>query len=130
MWLLRFTSADRPDGPEPEHLDRGQRRHLFVGSDPIATKVVMSSNTTQNIACNQDFIIYGPRTDIELAANSYFCGALAGKTVSTRKNVEVSTSNEAEQYSLPGWVDHYAVDDFKECAGPMPAETAAPNSGC
>lgn len=105
-------------------------RLLFVGSDTIATKVVMSSNTTQNVACNQDFIIYGPRTDIELAANSYFCGALAGKTVSTRKNVEVSTSNEAEQYSLPGWVDHYAVDDFKECAGPMPAETAAPNSGC
>jgi type II secretory pathway pseudopilin PulG len=108
-------------------------RMLFVGSDTIPTTAVMASNTTQDLACNQDFVIYGPRTDIVLASNSYFCGALAGKTVRTdnnnNANVTIRTSNEATQYTLPGWVDHYAIDDFKECTGTMPA-TGAPSSGC
>ena len=55
-------------------------RLLFVGSDTIPTTATMSSNTIQNVACNQDFVVYGPRTDIVFASNSYFCGAVAGKT--------------------------------------------------
>jgi type II secretory pathway pseudopilin PulG len=104
-------------------------RLLFVGSDTIPTTAIMSSNTTQNVACNQDFIIYGPRTDIVFASNSYFCGAVAGKTITVSSNTSVKTSNEAAGYTLPGWIDHYAIDDFKECTGPMPDGTA-PSSGC
>src|SRR5215208_768964 len=108
-------------------------RMLFVGSDTIPTTATFSSNTTQDVACNQDFVIYGPRTDIVLASNSYFCGALAGKTVRTdnnnNANVTIKTSTEATQYTLPGWVDHYAIDDIKECTGVMPS-VGSPSSGC
>jgi len=104
-------------------------RMLFVGSDTIRTSAAMASNTTQDVACYQDFVIYGPRTDIVFASNSYFCGAVAGKTVRVSSNTTVKTSNEATSYTLPGWVDHYAIDDFKECTGPMPA-TGSPGSGC
>jgi hypothetical protein len=104
-------------------------RMLFVGSDTVPTSATMSSNTTQDVACNQDFIIYGPRTDIVLASNSYFCGAVAGKTITVSSNTSVKTSNEATQYTLPGWVDHYAIDDFRECTGAMP-NTGSPSSGC
>lgn len=105
-------------------------RLLFVGSDTIPTTATMSSNTTQNVTCNQDFVIYGPRTDIVFASNSYFCGAVAGKKVTVSSNTTVKTSNEATQYSLPSWVDHYAIDDFKECVGPLPSGTSSPSSGC
>jgi hypothetical protein len=111
-------------------------RLLFVGSDTIPTSAIFASNTTGNPSCNQDFVMYGPRTDIILSANSYFCGALAGKTVTTQGsgnnqgNVTVSVSNLTAQYTLPGWVDHYAIDDFRECTGPMPTGTAPPSSGC
>jgi hypothetical protein len=109
-------------------------RLLFVGSDTIPTTATWSSNTSQNVACNQDFVVYGPRTDIVLASNSYFCGALAGKTVRTtssnQANVTVKVSNAATQYSLPGWIDHYAIDDFKECAATIPAGATSPSSGC
>jgi hypothetical protein len=104
-------------------------RMLFVGSDTIPTTATMSSNTTQDVACNQDFVIYGPRTDMVFASNSYFCGAVAGKTITVSSNTTVKTSNEATQYTLPGWVDHYAIDDFKECTGVMPA-SGSPSSGC
>jgi hypothetical protein len=110
-------------------------RLLFVGSDSIPTRAIYASNTSGNPSCNQDFIMYGPRTDIVLSANSYFCGALAGKTVTTQGpnnnqgNTQVSVSNLATQYTLPGWIDHYAIDDFKECTGPMPSGTA-PSTGC
>jgi hypothetical protein len=104
-------------------------RMLFVGSDTIPTSATMSSNTTQDVSCNQDFIIYGPRTDIVFASNSYFCGAVAGKTVTVSSNTTVKTSNEASGYTLPGWVDHYAIDDFKECTGAMPT-AGSPSSGC
>jgi hypothetical protein len=105
-------------------------RLLFVGSDTIPTTATMSSNTIQNVACNQDFVIYGPRTDIVFASNSYFCGAVAGKTVTSNSNTSVKTSNQATGYTLPGWVDHYAIDDFRECTGTMPTGTASPSSGC
>jgi hypothetical protein len=105
-------------------------RMLFVGSDTVPTTATMSSNTTQNVTCNQDFIIYGPRTDIVFASNSYFCGAVAGKTVTSNSNTSVKTSNETKAYPLPGWVDHYAIDDFRECTGAMPTGTASPGSGC
>jgi hypothetical protein len=104
-------------------------RMLFVGSDTIPTAATMSSNTTQDVACNQDFVIYGPRTDMVFASNSYFCGAVAGKTVTVSSNTTVKTSNEATQYNLPDWVDHYAIDDFKECTGVMPT-SGSPGSGC
>jgi hypothetical protein len=104
-------------------------RMLFVGSDTIPTTAVMASNTEQNVTCNQDFVVYGPRTDITFASNSYFCGAVAGKTVTVSSKTTVRVSNEATGYTLPGWVDHYAIDDFKECTGAM-ASGASPSSGC
>jgi hypothetical protein len=105
-------------------------RMLFVGSDTIQTIAIMASNTQQNVACNQDFVLYGPRTEIQFASNSFFCGAIAGKKIDASSNTTVKTSNQSSQYTLPNWVDHYAIDDFKECVGPMPGGTTSPTSGC
>ena len=63
------------------------------------------------------------------ASNSYFCGAVAGKTVTVSSNTAVKVSNQAAGYTLPGWVDHYAIDDFKECTGSM-VTGSAPSAGC
>jgi type II secretory pathway pseudopilin PulG len=104
-------------------------RLLFVGSDALSTKVVMSSNTTAQLTCNQDFVIYGPRTDIEMRSNSYFCGAVAGKTIHVDSNTQILTSNVAQQYTLPNWVDHYELNGYKEC-GPVPSGATTPDAGC
>lgn len=124
--LAQFTSI-LSNGGDATHVSL-----LFVGSETLSTKAIMASNTSTNpgIECNQDFVVYGPLTDIVMQSNSFFCGAIAGKTIDISSNTTVRTSNQAQEYQLPGWVDHYAIDDFKECAGTMPAGASSPNSGC
>ena len=102
---------------------------LFVGSDSIQTQIVMASNTSAPVTCNQDFVIYAPRTAVELRSNSYFCGAVAGKSIHIDSNTTIRASNAAQQFPLPGWVEHYAVDGFQEC-GPIPTGSTTPNAGC
>ena len=108
-------------GSQPGHLAL-----LFVGSPTLATRMTLSSNTTTGQACEQDFVVYAPRTAINLAANSAFCGALAGKSVTVNSNSSVSASNIATDFELPDSVAaHYGVEKFVECTGPA---TAAPNA--
>ncbi len=101
---------------------------LFVGSDTLATNALLSSNTQANQACEQNFIVYAPRTSVTLNSNSYFCGALAGKSIHVNSNSDVRTSNLATEFELPETVaQHYVPEDFVECSVEA---TSPPDAGC
>jgi hypothetical protein len=107
---------------------------LFVGSeagsqDPdfIHTILHLSSNTDINAACEQNFVVYAPLSDIVLNSNSTYCGALAGKSIHLDSNADVRTNAASQAFIVPYTSPHYTVDRFVECA----ATTASPpSSGC
>ena len=88
---------------------------LFVGSETRSTSITLASNTLQNQACNQNFVVYAPRTDINFASNASYCGAIAGKTIALNSNAHVKTNNLAAGFQLPNAPSHYAIDRFVEC---------------
>jgi hypothetical protein len=107
---------------------------LFVGSeaspqDPdfIHTILHLSSNTDINAACEQNFVVYAPLSDIVLNSNSTYCGALAGKSIHLDSNADVRTNGASQAFIVPYTSPHYTVDRFVECS----ATTASPpSSGC
>ncbi|HEX5762122.1 MAG TPA: hypothetical protein VFY04_03265 [Solirubrobacterales bacterium] len=101
---------------------------LFVGSDDIATKVLMNSETAVDGPCEQNFAVYGPYTDIELDSNTKFCGGLAGKTVTLHSNAEVWTSSGIHEFYLPLTAPHFIPNRFVDCST-APA-VIAPDEGC
>jgi hypothetical protein len=105
---------------------------LFVGSESRQTKIQLDSNTTVNGPCVQNFVIYAPRTDVELDSNTHFCGAIAGKTVHLDSNAEIRSASSTESFSLPGLelpetAAHYSPYRFVECSA-VPA--SPPDAGC
>ena len=101
---------------------------MFVGSEDISTYIVLASNTLAQNACGQDFVVYAPRTDIELRSNSYYCGAIAGKTIEVDSNSAIQTSNDASGFDIDAGGDHYYAEAFKECAGAAASSATAFNS--
>lgn len=107
---------------------------LFMGSDKqpsdtgfLHTTLHLSSNTDINAACEQNFIVYAPRSDIVLNSNSTYCGALAGKTIHLDSNADVRTNGASDGFIIPYTSPHYETDRFLECS----ATTAnPPDSGC
>lgn len=105
---------------------------LFVGSETRQTQIQLNSNTSVNGPCEQNFVIYAPRSDIDLDSNSKFCGAVAGKTVHLDSNAEIWTASGSDDFTLPGveipeTVAHYTPYRFVECS----AVTASPpDAGC
>jgi hypothetical protein len=105
---------------------------LFVGSETRQTKIQLNSNTSVNGPCEQNFVIYAPRSDIDLDSNSRFCGAMAGKSIHLDSNAEIWSASGSESFQLPGveipeTAPHYEPYRFIECS----AVTASPpNAGC
>lgn len=105
---------------------------LFVGSDSRETKIQLNSNTTVNGPCDQNFVIYAPRTNIDFDSNTHFCGAVAGKTVHLDSNAEIWSSKGSESFSLPGLelpatAPHYTPYRFVECSA---IGASPPDAGC
>ncbi len=105
---------------------------LFLGSDVqpgedgfLHTILHLSSNTDINAACEQNFVVYAPRSDIVLNSNSTYCGALAGKTIHLDSNADVRTSGASQGFIIPYTSPHYTVDRFRECS----ATAASPPNG-
>jgi hypothetical protein len=88
---------------------------LFVGSETRTTTIQLSSNTSTPQTCSQHFVVYAPRTQVNLASNSYYCGAIAGKSISLASNAHITASNLAQDFELPNAPAHYTVDRFVEC---------------
>lgn len=102
---------------------------LFVGSDLVPTTVDMASNTS--LFCSQAFVLYGPRTDLELSSNNDICGGIAARSILLKSNVTINSTNGASDFELPN-VEvpaHYGQPrDFIECT---PVVTGSdPDSGC
>ena len=100
---------------------------LFVGSPVIPTAAILSSNTAIGASCQQNFIIYGPFTDVTLNSNTSFCGAIAANSVEMDSNAEIRSSSGTGSYVLPGALPHYTVSNFVECRAAAAGPTT---SGC
>ena len=106
---------------------------LFVGSESIHTKIQLNSNTSVEAACDQNFIVYAPRSEVELASKTKFCGAIAGESVHLNSNAEVWSGTGAEEFELqeyepPETAAHYQPFRFVECSSVEAA--SSPDSGC
>lgn len=105
---------------------------LFVGSETRQTKIQLNSNTSVNGPCEQNFVIYAPRSDVDLDSNSRFCGAVAGKSIHMDSNSEIWSASGSESFELPGvelpeTVAHYEPYRFIECSAVV---ASPPNAGC
>jgi hypothetical protein len=100
---------------------------LFVGSTSLQTIINLSSNTDINAACEQNFVVYAPLTNINLNSNSTYCGGLAGKSLHLDSNADVRTNAASQAFTPPNTPAHYVIDRFIECT----ATTASPpTTGC
>ena len=103
---------------------------LFRGSTsnpPRQTLINMASNTDQNAACEQNFIVYAPLTDVLIKGSSVtqgstYCGALAGNTVHVQSNVSLVSGRYDLAIQPP--VPYYQPTNFVECRA---ATASAPN---
>ena len=105
---------------------------LFVGSETISTRIQLNSNTAVEGTCDQNFIIYAPRSEVELASRTKFCGAIAGKSVHLNSNAEIWSGSGSREFELPGRelpepVAHYQPFRYVECSGEA---ASSPNGGC
>jgi hypothetical protein len=96
--LLDSNSQIAPTGAGP--LDVAI---LVVGSDTRATTVQFDSNT-QLISCAQAFVVYAPRSAINMNSNTTFCGGMAGKSIRIASNGSVNVAGNASEFELPNTV--------------------------
>lgn len=99
----------------------------MVGSDTLQTRAHLDSNTQVSGACEQNFVIYGPRSDIEFDSNAVYCGAIAAKSIHMDSNARLYADNGAQSFTIPGAHEHYEPSEFIECAS---APASPPDSGC
>jgi hypothetical protein len=102
-------------------------RLLFVGSKDRQTQIHMSSNTYIPAACEQNFVLYAPLSDIVMNSNSTYCGGLAGKTLHMDSNARVWIPASGVNFELPTTAPHYEVERFVECST---APQSPPDAGC
>jgi hypothetical protein len=116
----------------PTGTNSADIRLLFVGSsgegdDFRQTQIHMSSNTFIPAACEQNFVLYAPLSDVTLNSNSTYCGGLAGKTLHLDSNARVWVPPTPLNVDLPATAPHYEVERFVECGA---APQTVPDSGC
>ena len=100
---------------------------LFVGSDTKSSHITMNSNSQAGTACSSDFVIYAPKTDIQMDSNVNYCGAIAGKTIEMNSNTTVTSNSAAAAFQLPGAGPHYVANRFVECSA---ATTSGTGTNC
>lgn len=100
---------------------------LMVGSDTRQTLAQLNSNTQVAGACEQNFVIYAPRTDFDFNSNSTYCGAIAAKSIHLDSNARLYIDNSSSNFVLPNTAPHYAPSVFVECGS---AEMSPPDEGC
>jgi type II secretory pathway pseudopilin PulG len=101
---------------------------LVVGSATRVTRIQLNSNTQVDEACEQNFVIYAPRSDVDFDSNSRYCGAIAAKSIHMDSNSQVFTDSGASQFELPPAAPHYVIGQFVECDS-APA-TTPPDAEC
>jgi hypothetical protein len=101
---------------------------LFRGSPTLQTILHMSSNTDLDAACEQNFVVYAPLSDVVLNSNSTYCGALAGHTIHLDSNADLRTQGDYD-LSIQPPVPYYQPAQFVECRA---VAASSPNfdAGC
>jgi type II secretory pathway pseudopilin PulG len=122
MWLESNTRITANGDPTALNIAL-----YFVGSQTIPTGVLMSSNSDQDATCVQNFVLYGPLTQIEMNSNSTYCGAIAGQSIHLDQNAVFNTDDKSRHIVLPGSAPHYAMSRFVDCSS---TPISAPNTGC
>jgi hypothetical protein len=122
MWLESNTRITASGDPAALNI-----AIYFVGSPTIPTGIMMSSNSDQNAACVQNFVLYAPLTQVEMNSNSTYCGVIAGLSVHMDQNATFVTDDISRTVVLPGSAPHYAVSKFVDCSA---APASPPNAGC
>ena len=97
---------------------------LFVGSEDLATRAILSSNTT--VGCNFEVVLYGPLTDVTLNSNTNICGGVAGHSLHMNSNSHISPLENPDDFTLP-LPTHFNTSQYLECTA---SATGAPDSGC
>jgi hypothetical protein len=97
---------------------------LFVGSQTLRTRALLSSNTT--VGCNFEVILYGPLTDLTLNSNTSICGGVAGNSIHLNSNAAVLPHANAGDFNLP-LPTHFTSSRYVECTA---SATGAPDAGC
>lgn len=100
---------------------------LFMGSDTRATTIRLNSNTQANEVCNSDFVIYAPKSHLEMDSNSRYCGAVAAKSIHLDSNSSIVSSSATDNFQVPGAAPHYVAKTFIECS---PTTTSTPSANC
>ncbi len=102
----------------------------FVGSPSLSTRASFSSNTQVGQACNSNFVIYAPRTDVLLNSNATYCGALAAKSLQMDSNARIFSDAASADFTLASTGSHFSVSRFVECNASLPAGATSPDGGC
>jgi FPC/CPF motif-containing protein YcgG len=123
MWLESNTRLTASSG-DPSSLNVAI---MFVGSPTIPTGAVMSSNSDSGAACVQNFVIYAPRTNIELNSNSTYCGAIAGKAIHLDQNAKFNTDTAVQSFVLPNTAPHFITTKYVDCST---TAVSPPNANC
>ena len=105
----------------------GELAMLFTGSSTLATQITLSSDTQAKDDCEQSYVVYAPRTNVDLDSNARHCGALAANTIAMASESRIETPAGVDDYVLPNVAAHYEPDQFIECAA---SASGAPDSGC
>jgi hypothetical protein len=108
--------------------DPANAAFYVVGSATRATRIQLNSNTQVAGACEQNFVIYAPRSDVDFDSNSTYCGAIAAKSIHMDSNSKLFIDAGASDFELPPAAPHYVVGQFVECNS-TPA-TSAPDAEC
>jgi hypothetical protein len=115
----------------------------LLGSPTIATQVDLSGN----YSTTDEFVIYGPNTNINISGNATFKGVVAGKRIAMSGNGKFeqdagfelepslnpweSSSSEPSGGSTeptePDGAPYYTAQYYVECSGPA---SPAPDAGC
>jgi type II secretory pathway pseudopilin PulG len=100
---------------------------LFVGSDTLPTRIELNSNTQVAGACEQNFVIYAPRTNVKFDSNSTYCGAIGAKSVHMDSNSKLFIDSGARNFVLPNSPPHFEPSSFVDCSA---TEQSPPDKGC
>jgi hypothetical protein len=103
---------------------------MFTGSTTFSSRILLRSNTVAGTACQQNYVIYAPLTDLELNSNSTYCGALGGKTLHLDQNADLQTPVNPFELVLPPTAPHYTNESFIECSAVSPPTGGTPTTGC
>jgi hypothetical protein len=93
----------------------------LMGSATIKTKVEWSNNSGTN-----EFVLYGPNTDIELNNNATYIGVIAGKTVHLDNNAIVKQDAGFKPPQIGG-ATLFQRQSYVECTG---GSASPPNAYC